>query len=546
MLASAVSAQDSYANVVSNSQDWKDVYSVMLYGQLEGISPVFLVSQRHGPILLNNIRSGSNLLIVSSEDVPQLVGYESVVEARDYQADEITFSNINLGLAAELDDITNYVIIDDRYGYNAVAAAPYAVVSNSYVLFANEDNIGEIDDFLSTRTVDSVLIFGQTDREVRSVLDVYNPEIINDNGDRFSNNVEITKRYQAINPSAQVILTNGEFIEKEVMSGSQPVLFIGNDNVPSVIADYIQDSDIQVGVLIGNELVGTATFIRRQVGISVFVKFAQGARQPQGSISQVEALDLFYLPVVSVSLDYDAIQYNRATGQLEVTYANNEDLVTYARGTFALSSTDGTQTVGDVDPVFIDAGEIKTVTYDVGSISTDQLSVDAFTIYGESPGSLERTLQESFCLTCDRQVDVVDVRDDCEIDLEGVEYRRPFFYVKTVNLVDQTCFVDLEIIDVIVAGERITYGLESIAELDPGETRELRVRAELEGEDLEDNERVLIRALYGARENSLIKQLEATFTLVLRGPDYITYALLGGILILILLIVLAVRRRRKR
>ena len=67
------------------------------------------------------------------------------------------------------------------------------------------------------------------------------------------------------------------------MSGQEPVLFIGRENVPQKISDYIKSTDIEVGVLIGNELVGTATIVRRQVGISTFVKFAQGARTAAGS-----------------------------------------------------------------------------------------------------------------------------------------------------------------------------------------------------------------------------------------------------------------------
>ena len=50
---------------------------------------------------------------------------------------------------------------------------------------------------------------------------------------------------------------------------------------------YIQGSDIDIGILIGNELIGSATFIRRELGISVFVKFAQSARQPSTTIAPV-------------------------------------------------------------------------------------------------------------------------------------------------------------------------------------------------------------------------------------------------------------------
>jgi hypothetical protein len=52
------------------------------------------------------------------------------------------------------------------------------------------------------------------------------------------------------------------------MSGEYPTLFIGTNNVPDEIRNYIKSSNIEVGVLIGNELVGSATTVRRETGIS--------------------------------------------------------------------------------------------------------------------------------------------------------------------------------------------------------------------------------------------------------------------------------------
>jgi len=72
--------------------------------------------------------------------------------------------------------------------------------------------------------------------EVLDALSRFVPEIINENGDRFLNNIAIVKKYREISPSKQVILTNGEFIEQEIMSGAEPVIFIGGSNI---IAGYL-------------------------------------------------------------------------------------------------------------------------------------------------------------------------------------------------------------------------------------------------------------------------------------------------------------------
>lgn len=528
--------------VLSNSEDWRDVYSVMQYGALNGISASFLVSNRHATLILNQIPTSTKMWVISSEDVPFIVGYESLLRGKGYEVEEFEYENVNLGLAEQLEDITKFIIIDDSYGYNAISVAPYAAVTNSYVLFTDQDNIRAIDRFLSGRKVDSILIYGQVDREVLSTLDKYNPEIINKEGDRFLNNIEIVKKYQEIKHAKQAILTNGEFIEQEIMSGAEPVIFIGTNNVPDVIREYVKESDIEIGVLIGNELVGTATFIRRQIGISVFVKFAQGARAPQGRIAQVEALDMFYLPVYTINLEIDSIKYNRATNQLEVTLRNTEDQAVYFIGTYSLTASDDSrQTVGDVGANFIDGNELKTIVYDVEPMPEGRITGDIFIIYGESQGSLEKEIRMTI------EVDSVKVIDGCEIQINGVALKvsRKTFYVNVENIGTVNCYVDLELIDLRIAGQKTTIGLDNVASLKPGKDKELRIKVEeFEEEDLEDNQRIKVRGYYGERETSLVKIIEGTFDITIRGIDWVFWGLLVVIAILIFLIIW--KRRKKK
>ena len=135
--------------------------------------------------------------------------------------DTLSISNekrkLILEIAEELEDITDFIVIDDSYGYNAISVAPYAIASNSWVLFADRNNIREVERFLAGRDVDSLIIYGHVDRDVRIRLEDFNPEVINIDGDRFLNNIEIVKRYQEIKSAKQTVLTNGEFIEKEIM-----------------------------------------------------------------------------------------------------------------------------------------------------------------------------------------------------------------------------------------------------------------------------------------------------------------------------------------
>src|SRR3989344_6767296 len=521
--------------ILSNSEDWRDVYSVLLYGNLIGKPANFLVSDRHATLILNQIAKGSHIWAISSKKVPYVVGYKNLLESKGYTAEEVVYDNANLELAKRLEEITNFIVIDDSYGYNAISVAPYAVTTKSYVLFADKDNIRDVDRFLNSRKVDKVLMYGNADREVKNTLAKYNLEVINKEGDRFLNNIEIIKKYQEIKHQKQAVLTNGEFIEQEGMSGTEPVVFIGTNNVPDVVADYIKNSDIEVGVLIGNELVGTATFIRRQLGISVFVKFAQGARAPQGAISQVEALDMFYLPVYTLNLEVESLKYNKATNKLEVTLKNTEAQAVYAIGTYSLTDSDGIkQTVGDVGTNFIDGNEIKTFTYDVETMPDGSVNVDIFIIYGESKGSLEKEIRKSM------EVQTVRVLDECEIKINDVTLntRNKNFYINVENIGKVDCYVDAELVDVVIAGEKNIFGLDNVEHLNGGGKKNLKIKVEnIEEDDLEDNQRIKVRAYYGERENVLVRVIEGTFELIMKGIDYLFYTLLAIIVVLIMLVV---------
>jgi len=223
-------AADTYTYLVSNSESWKDVYSTILYANLKGLESDFLVSTNHGPLLLNNINKNNVIRVIASKTNPYIFNYPDMIKSRGFKgADEIISDNANLELVKDL-DVNNFIIVGDSYGFPAMAVTPYAIQTKSWVFLANKRNILEIDSFLSGKNINKILIYGFVDREVRDTLSKYRPEII-DNQDKFKDNVEIVKKYIENNPVKQVVLSNGEFIEKEIMRGVEPVLFTGRENV---------------------------------------------------------------------------------------------------------------------------------------------------------------------------------------------------------------------------------------------------------------------------------------------------------------------------
>jgi len=524
---------------IVNSRDWRDVYSVMLFGSLQNQDTKFLTSTNHAKLILNAIPKDTPMRLYSSRDNPFVANYEALVKGEGYEdVDEIVSTNLNLEMAEELDNINKFIVIDDSYGYNAIAAAPYAAVDNFYVLFADSGNIDEVTNFLQDKNPSKIIIFGQVDASVKESLSAFNTEIVN-KGDRFENNIEMVDRYTKVNPTKQVVLTNGEFIEQSLMLGTDPVLFIGKTNVPDKIADYIAQSNFEVAVLIGNELIGVATFIRRQIGISVFVKFAQGARSPTGPISQVEDLDRFPMPVYKLDLGIESVSYNTATSSLEVTYKNNVALATYFVST--VSVLPDNKTLKDEDPIFIDGNEIKTVSYDTltngEKFSLDSLRATAeiTTFFGESPNSLENSLIKNL------NISRVTILDDSEIEINGLVYDKSTqrFYVTITNVGPVDTYVKPEVVDVLVNDERITKSASDAVFLKKGDAERIPIKLKLSEADILDNEKVKLRAYYGVRENSLTKIMIAEFDLEIKEGEYLVFVLVAVLLVIIIVFLVA-------
>lgn len=530
-----------FNHIISNSEDWRDVYSAMLYASLEEVGSDFLVSTSHGQLLLNGIDKSRDILIVTSKDKPLVFNYLPMVKNSGFNSvQEKEVSSGNLEIISDLPGINDFIIVGDSYGYNAVSAVPYAILTNSWVFLANRANVDEINNILSRRDVNSLLIYGYVDSEITETLSRYNPEIIN-TGDRFEDNIKLVDKYSVIKEVKQVILTNGEFIEKEIMQGFSPVLFTGRDNVPDKIASYIKSSNIEIGVLIGNELIGAATNIRKSTGISVMVKFARGAREKTSGIAPVEGLDLFYLPVPTLSLKVHSIKYNKATSQLEVTYKSDSNMPAYFKGTLTLISESGRIRLGDLDPVFISPGGFKTVIYDGVEILGENITAEVYTIYGESPSSLDRTIQGTF------QVEIVSILDKCQIDVKYVKYNKQekAFIVKIKNLGDIECWADVEIRDVLINNIKQTIGTEVSENILPRRSKKIFIFERITDYDLDKNPFVDISVYYGEKRDSLVNLFKGRFELDLQKFTFLTYIIFIVVFLILILIfwIIIIKRR---
>lgn len=534
-----------YTYIISNSDKWTDVYSSILYANLQGIPNSFLVSTAHGQVLLNEIDKGNFIRVLTSSNNAYVINYPSMIRSQGFAgADEIKSSDMNLDLIKDLPNITNFIVVGDSFGYNALAVTPYALQTNSWVFLANSNNIYQIDSILSQRNVKSLMVYGYVDPSVRTVLAKYNPEVIN-NGDRFSDNIDIVEKYLKIHPTQQVVLTNGEFIEKEIMGGTEPVLFTGQQNVPTQISNWLKSSNIKVGVLIGNDLVNAASAIRRTTGITVMVKFARNARDQSGGVAPIEGLDLFPVPTPSMYLLLHSVQYNKALSRLDVTYRSDSNIPIYIKGTITINDSNQITRVGDNNPVFIAPGDFKTLGYPTNLTAIQNMTAQVYTLYGESQSGLEEVLNN---LT---GINVVQVIDSCPLskdDVKSVNYNKQtgtiYAKIKNPNKVD--CWVDGEIQNIKIGYSTQTLGTEGSVMISPGRTKTIEFQQAMTDTDLQSNPYVNLVVYSGEKQDSLVNTISGNYPLGVEMFTLLTYSIAAIVFIIIILVVLFIILRKKR
>ena len=527
--------------VIINSQDWKDIYTGILYAQLTGKDVHFVAEKTQGLQLINEVidKNNKEILLIESEN-PVAIGYQSHLENAGFTVEKYLSrdpyqTNLEFAQKAkEEKDIRSFIILDAELGYNAVSVAPYAALNNYYVLFANAENSGQISDFVTEEGEFS--LYGHLDRRVKEELQPLSTQII-DQGDDYQDNLEIVFRFLEQQPTKQIIFTSGEVLEKSFFNKEFPVLLIGTDNIPEPTLDFLQDSSVTTAVVVGYDLLSNAKKIKDATGIKVLLKYGQGRN------SELYALDVFPLPKYEANIDISSIQYNTLSKKLEVIYKNTGNVHTQVQALSHRIMSDGNivAEVGDEKPFLLNPDDALTIQYDADLLSylDTEITVESTVVYGQSAASLTKLFIKKGIL-----VETVTVEDSSKISLEKTEYnkRAKRFEIAIRNQGQKYVYADLEIVDVSIDDEKITFGSAAQA-VPPGKTTIFIVEAALEEADFENNKLITVRARYGEREGILLKTLVREFELKFTESRYKPLLLLA--VVIILAVMLKYRKKRK-
>ncbi|MFZ3384261.1 MAG: hypothetical protein WA144_10070 [Candidatus Methanoperedens sp.] len=526
---SILSASAAPDQVVIDSADWQDVYLGAHYGGFNNIKSNFLINSEHASILPGTLdTTKKNILLLESDKAPLAFSYKTSLEGAGFTVEEIIASGTALNMElAKRANTSDFIVVDDSTGYNAISIAPYAAQEKYFVLFANKKNIDELYSFLRANDVNRMIIYGFSDIEVRSKLAEFKPVVLN-NGSRFDNNIDLLKRYISIQ---QLTLTNGEFIEESIMAGKQPVLLIGRERVPDRVVEYIKESGIKNGLVIGTELSGVAYQLKHATNMTVFIKFGQGLTN--GGNSEVKALDMFPIPKYEIAIDINSVKYNRATKDLEVTYENKGNMGAYLRSSIEILSKGMRITaLGDRESVYMNRGSTLTVAYNT-ELNGQNLTAKFTTMFGEVPGSFERVISKEMNIV------MIEISDSSSLNISKVSYDKKAHKIKVgiTNTGAVKAYLKTQV-KFLVYGEETVLAQDKALLLEPGATKDAVFITTLSDTNIEENPDIHVRVNYGERESSLVKVIEGDYPLQI-STDYVT-PIIVAVLAIILVMLLGV------
>ena len=536
------------AFVVINSQDPLDASSGISYANARG-EGFYLVYPGSDLIRsLAQIGNPGDILLIEPQGKGVLAGLQGSLEANGNRVDRLslTGSQLNIELAKR-SGTRKFIITDPVYGYNIVSVIPYAKSTGSFLIFANETNIGEASAFLSSNRPDYILFYGAFDESVPAALSplAASTESI-DNGDRYEDNMQLLDKYFYVQPDVHdVLLSDGAALEESINQGDFPVILISQvipDSLYSFIKEKVGSGQIKVGTLIGSANIDAVYDMTKRMNVefgekkfSVYVKFGQAtaaSREPS-------PLSMFPLPFPYAQISLDEANYNPASGAFELVYSNSGNAQAYVKSTIAvLLNGQQVGTVGDDQSYVIRRGEKKGMSYSFANPGEGQLSINDTTYYGISRNSFDK----GFIKYMD--VGRISFVDQSSMLLSDASYSpwEDKLTVKVRNNGDKDTFYRLTVAYVNDEGLTV-YEEEKLRNLSSGRNDIITLAGVVQlPSDKADGTTMNVTAAYGAREAFIEKQASADVKI----EGFPLWILLILLLIILLIIAYWYYRKKKK
>lgn len=541
-----ISFQSVSADVaVANSEDWVDIYSVLLSEAHEGRRAFFLNSD--SITSLTKIIAKDQQVFVYESDDPYINNLHRQLSSVGYDASlEMSSDSLNV----DLDPQTGkYYVISKDNPRISISLASLAVKENAWVFIVDDDNVADVVARLSTAS--EVIGFGNFKRSLLDQLEPYFDEYVNNN-DIFKDSQEIAKMYGI---DQNLILADGAFLETEFFASKNPVMLSGHNKILDQTYEFLDENNVKAVVIVGNELAVVGEQIREKSDktISVFVKFGQSDTSNSG---KVYALTMFPLPKPRLALTVSQALYDSKSKQLVATYENLGNSGIYQLTTLSVKDEDGNELgeTANSEAVYIAAGEKLPIIFENIDLPVDKIEgsvVEFYTSFGLYPSELDSflTMKNKHGPPFSIPLSLANIEDDpSELEIVDAAYYKGLkrVGVTIANKGDTEVFYNLKINRLIVTGlEQDFFKADSVK---PMEEKVTYIPVELDKIDLEENTEFSIVLNYGQDKDLLIKNLNVKHPFNIKSGGMLTGLVAGvtgdgspvPLIIVVVLIILAV------
>ncbi len=320
--------------VVLNSQNYEDIISVATYAKHNDYSFVFALTPNQSVFISKYYTSDPNepIIYVESEK-PVLANMKALLQTSGVKnISTYTTQNVPFWVADQSDN-SQAIIVGKTYGQDALAVSSYSALVGAPIFFIDPSkDSSEIISKISSKGYSQIIIYGAISEQIdSSQLELLPPRKVINTGNRYSNNLEITKEFLKIRKSEQAIFVSGHTFEKSMVDANYPLILVGRSDIPTTISDFVNENSLKTGVVFSGDgdIVDGVNRIRIQnPQMTFFVKFGEGYR---GS-SEPMPLMVVALPSPSLSIEVLNLSYNIPSKLFELRIKNPSDFVVLSAG----------------------------------------------------------------------------------------------------------------------------------------------------------------------------------------------------------------------
>lgn len=318
LFALLVTAQVEKEVVIANTKGWKELYLGSVYAGLLQREFMYFENLGDAELKIKTLPTSASIILLESRKKPVVKNYQAFLKVNGYEKPQLTYFDDYNDLQQQLwetTDMEGSILLDERFGMEAVAAAPLAIKERLAPYFMNEKNKDSLSEDL--RREKNLILLGHF--PIRWVNQFDGEKITSQPEENL---VKITQRAYKSLDKDWGILTDIEHIDLQSLGQGLPIfVYFGQ---PEEYAKLINGSGITKFEAIGGDLAEVASQIKANspTRLDILLKFAKTMTNIEGLDGKILNIDTIPIDYPVANLEYVKTVYYPSMNIIAVTFEN--------------------------------------------------------------------------------------------------------------------------------------------------------------------------------------------------------------------------------